>query len=133
MPARSAQAVINTRLGDCTRIRVLAFRPRRSAANTLLFLERKLAGLPFPIQRIQTDRGAGVLCTCCSAAPDGLCHQIPSSKPASPHLNGKVERSQRTNLEEFRATTSLDALDWKEPLFDWQDHYNHFRPHHCET
>ena len=37
--------------------RVLALYPRRSAANTLLFLERVLEELPFPVQRIQTDRG----------------------------------------------------------------------------
>jgi putative transposase len=46
-----------TAVDDCTRIRVLAFYQRRSAANMLLFLERVLEELPFPIQRIQTDRG----------------------------------------------------------------------------
>ena len=35
-------------------------------------------------------------------------------KPASPHLNGKVERSQRTYIEEFYATVDLKAPD----LFD---------------
>jgi hypothetical protein len=28
-------------------------------------------------------------------------------KPASPHFNGKAERSQRTDLEEFYATVDL--------------------------
>ena len=32
-------------------------------------------------------------------------------KPASPHLNGKVERSQRTDLEEFYASVDLPAED----------------------
>ena len=50
-------------------------------------------------------------------------------KPASPHLNGKVERSQRTDLDEFYATADLDAPDLGEALLAWQDHYNHFRPH----
>ncbi len=49
-------------------------------------------------------------------------------KPASPHLNAKVERSQRTDLEEFYATADLDAPDLEEALLAWQDHYNHFRP-----
>jgi hypothetical protein len=42
---------------DCTRIRVLALYPRGTAANTLSFVERVLQELPFPVQRIQTDRG----------------------------------------------------------------------------
>ena len=50
-------------------------------------------------------------------------------KPASPHLNGKVEPSQRTDLEEFYATADLDARDLEQALLAWQDHYNHFRPH----
>lgn len=50
-------------------------------------------------------------------------------KPASPHLNGKVERSQRTDLEEFYATVDLGAEDLAERLDDWQSHYNEFRVH----
>jgi transposase InsO family protein len=46
-----------TAVDDCTRIRVLALYSRRSGSNTLLFLERVLEELPFPVQRIQTDRG----------------------------------------------------------------------------
>ena len=46
-----------TAIDDCTRIRVLALYLRRTANNTLLFLERVVEELPFPIQRIQTDRG----------------------------------------------------------------------------
>jgi transposase InsO family protein len=36
---------------------VLALYKRRSAANSLLFLEKVVEEFPFPIQRIQTDRG----------------------------------------------------------------------------
>jgi transposase InsO family protein len=50
-------------------------------------------------------------------------------KPASPHLNGKVERSQRTDLEEFYPTVDLRAEDLAERLGDWQAHYNEFRVH----
>jgi hypothetical protein len=46
-----------TAIDDCTRIRVLAVYKRRSAANWLLFLEKVIEEFPFPIQRIQTDRG----------------------------------------------------------------------------
>ena len=37
-------------------------------------------------------------------------------------LNGKVDRSQRTDLEEFYPTVS-------QQLLDWQDHYKQYRPH----
>ena len=50
-------------------------------------------------------------------------------KPASPHLNGKVERSQRTDLEEFYATVDLCAEDLAQRLDDWQSHYNKFWVH----
>lgn len=45
-----------TAIDDCTRVRVLALYPRRSAANSLLFLEKVIEEMQFPIQRIQTDR-----------------------------------------------------------------------------
>lgn len=50
-------------------------------------------------------------------------------KPASPHLNGKVERSQRTDIEEFYATADLKAPNLSACLQEWQDHYNQQRPH----
>jgi transposase InsO family protein len=46
-------------------------------------------------------------------------------KPRSPHLNGKVERSQRTDLEEFYAGVDLQSADLQQRLEEWQDHYNH--------
>lgn len=50
-------------------------------------------------------------------------------KPASPHLNGKVERSQRTDLEEFYATIDLNSCTLEEQLQEWQHYYNWDRPH----
>lgn len=50
-------------------------------------------------------------------------------KPRSPHLNGKVERSQRTDLEEFYPTVDVQAPNLHEKLADWQDYYNEFRTH----
>ena len=46
-----------TSVDDCTRFRVLALYSRRAAANTMRFLERVIEEMPFPVQRIQTDRG----------------------------------------------------------------------------
>jgi hypothetical protein len=43
---------------------VLAIYPRRTAANSLLFLERVLEEMPFPVQAIQTDRGREFFAYC---------------------------------------------------------------------
>ncbi len=51
-------------------------------------------------------------------------------KPGSPHLNGKVERSQRTDKEEFYSTVNLNLDELKnETLPEWQHYYNWQRAH----
>ena len=45
-----------TAIDDCTRYKVLALYKRRTTANTLDFLDQAMERMPFPIQRIQTDR-----------------------------------------------------------------------------
>ena len=118
-----------TAVDDCTRIRVLALYPRRTASNTLLFLEKVMEELPFPIQRIQTDRGREFFAYSVQHRLREYGIKFRPVKPASPHLNGKVERSQRTDLEEFYATVDLKTAHLDVLLSEWQDHYNHFRPH----
>lgn len=46
-----------TAVDDCTRYQVLGLFPARKAVFTLQFLERLVEEMPFPIQRVQTDRG----------------------------------------------------------------------------
>jgi len=116
-----------TAVDDCTRIRVLALYKRRSAANSLLFLEKVIEEFPFPIQRIQTDRGREFFAYAFQEKLIEYGIKFRPLKPASPHLNGKVERSQRTDLEEFYATADLSAEDLADQLDDWQSHYNEFR------
>jgi hypothetical protein len=50
-------------------------------------------------------------------------------KPRSPHLNGKVERSQRTDLEEFYPTVDLSSNNVPELLQEWQYYHNWGRPY----
>ena len=118
-----------TAIDDCTRIRVLALYKRRSAANSLLFLEKVIEEFPFPIQRIQTDRGREFFAYAFQEKLMEYGIKFRPLKPASPHLNGKVERSQRTDLEEFYPTVDLRAEDLLERLCDWQAHYNEHRIH----
>jgi transposase-like protein len=46
-----------TAIDDCTRYRVLQIYKKRTADNTLDFLEKVIEEMPFPVQRVQTDRG----------------------------------------------------------------------------
>ena len=75
--------------------------------------------MPFSIQRIQTDRGAEFF------AEEVRCRLMDEAirfrpiPPRSPHLNGKVERVQRTVLEEFWGTANAKAADIGDQLAQW--------------
>ena len=50
-------------------------------------------------------------------------------KPRSPQLNGKVERSHRSDQEEFyQLLTYTDDVDLNRKLARWEEFYNHNRP-----
>ena len=118
-----------TAINDCTRWRVLGIYNKRTASNTLLFLERVIEEFPFPIQRIQTDRGREFFSIKVQKKLMEYCIKFRPIRPRSPHLNGKVERSQKTDIQEFYSTVNLKdpELDYK--LEQWQFHYNWHRPH----
>lgn len=46
-----------TAVDDCSRWRVLEIYKHRTAENTFNFIDLLIERFPFPIQRIQTDRG----------------------------------------------------------------------------
>lgn len=118
-----------TAVDDCTRYRVLALFPRRTAAYTLQFLEQVIEEMPFPIQRIQTDRGREFFAVKVQQQLMEYGIKFRPVKPASPHLNGKVERSQKTDKEEFYSTLDLRDKMLEDRLAEWQHHYNWERPH----
>lgn len=118
-----------TAVDDCTRIRCLALFDRRTAANSLAFHEQIIEEMPFPIQWIQTDRGLEFFAYKFQEKLKKYAIKFRPIKPRSTHLNGKVERSQRTDLEEFYPTVDLKDPNLKNKLQDWQDYYNEFRPH----
>ena len=117
-----------TAIDDCTRWRILGIYNKRTAANTLLFLDRAIEEFPFPIQRIQTDRGREFFAIKVQEKLMEYCIKFRPIKPHSPHLNGKVERSQKTDMQEFYSTVSLDDPDLENKLKQWQFHYNWHRP-----
>ena len=65
-----------TAIDDCSRWKVMGLYPRRSATSTLSFLDRLLEEMPFPIQRIQTDRGLEFFAEAVQPLDD-VGHQVP--------------------------------------------------------
>ncbi|WNC95432.1 IS481 family transposase (plasmid) [Paraburkholderia sp. FT54] len=118
-----------TAIDDCSRFRVLAVYPRRNARNTLFFLDRVIEEMPFPIQRIQTDRGGEFFAESVQRRLMNECIKFRPIPPRSPHLNGKVERSQLTDLNEFwfHHATTENEIDRR--IEEWQFDYNWRRPH----
>ena len=114
-----------TAVDDCTRMRVLALYPRRTAHNAVRFLkDHVLEEFPFPIQRIQTDRGGEFFGTPFQRALMDRAIKFRPIRPYSPHLNGKVERSQRTDRVEFYATVERSDPEMESKLKEWQHFYN---------
>ena len=116
-------------IDDCTRMKVIALYPRKTAKNVLIFLEKVLEELPFPIQVIQTDRGKEFFSYDFQEKLMEYHIKYRPIRPRSPHLNGKVERSQRTDWDEFYSTVDLDSPELESLLEEWQSYYNCDRPH----
>lgn len=119
----------HTAIDDCSRYQVIALFPRRSARSTIVFLDQVVEEMPFSIQRIQTDRGQEFFAYVVQDKLRSWSIKFRPIRPRSPHLNGKVERVQKTALEEFWPTVDLKAPDLADRLAEWQHFYNWHRPH----
>jgi len=118
-----------TAVDDCSRFMVVGIYPRRTAANTLDFLDRVIEEMPFPIQRIQTDRGREFFAHKVQERLVDWAIKFRPVKPRSPHLNGKVEQAQKTVVDEFYSLADLADPDLQDRLEEWQFHYNWLRGH----
>jgi transposase InsO family protein len=118
-----------TAVDDCSRFRVLGLYPRRAGKCTIAFLERVIEEMPFPIQRVQTDRGTEFFAEQVQRFLKLNFIKFRPIPPRSPHLNGKVERSQGTDLQEFWANRNSPSLADAQDLECWQFDYNWRRPH----
>ncbi|HWR59157.1 MAG TPA: IS481 family transposase [Thermodesulfovibrionales bacterium] len=121
-----------TAVDDCSRYMVLGLYPRRTAKNTIHFLtERVLEEMHFPIQRLQSDNGKEFTAYSIQDLLRDYSIKYRPIRPASPYLNGKVERAQQTVLCEFFAvrdpSQSLAVLE--DDLACWQHYYNWERIH----
>jgi transposase InsO family protein len=121
-----------TAIDDCTRIRVLRIYDRLSQKTAIQFIDYVLEKLPFAVEVIQTDNGAEFQSQFHYHLLDrGIGHVY--IKPATPRLNGKVERSHRIDQEEFYRMLKGVVIDdtelFNDRLQEWEDFYNYNRPH----
>lgn len=120
-----------TAIDDCTKLRVLRLYADKTASRSLTFLEEITKAFPFPIQRIQTDWGTEFFNYSFQEALALRCIKYRPIKPRSPHLNGKVERSQQTDKIEFYSLLNLKdkQLNLKQAVIQWEEFYNKQRAH----
>jgi transposase InsO family protein len=121
-----------TAIDDCTRIRVLRIYDRNNQKTAIQFLDYVLEKLPFGVEVIQSDNGAEFQGAFHWHVLDrGIGHVY--IKPATPRLNGKVERSHRIDAEEFYRMLDGVVIDdtqlFNDKLQEWEDFYNFNRPH----
>jgi len=118
-----------TAIDDATRIRALKIYKRHTQKNAIDFTDYVIEKFPFRIHTIRTDRGHEFQAQFHWHVEDlGIRHVY--IKPRSPQLNGKVERSHRTDNEEFyQLLTYTDDVDLNKKLTDWENFYNLHRPH----
>jgi transposase InsO family protein len=121
-----------TAVDDCTRLRVLHLYTRANQKASIQFIDYVLQRLPFRVEVIQTDNGAEFQAAFHWHVTDrGIRHVY--IKPATPRLNGKVERSHRIDDEEFYRQLNGVVVDntelFNQRLQEWEHFYNFDRPH----
>lgn len=95
-------------------------------------MDYALTRLPFRVEKVQTDNGAEFQSGFHWHLLDqGINHVY--IRPATPRLNGKVERSHRIDAEEFYRLLDGVMIDdtglFNDKLQEWENYYNYQRSH----
>lgn len=118
-----------TAIDDATRVRALKIYLRHNQASAINFIDYVIEKFPFRIHTVRTDRGHEFQAKFHWHVEDqGIRHVY--IKARTPQLNGKVERSHRSDQEEFyQLLTYVDDVDLEKKLAEWEQFYNFGRPH----
>ena len=102
---------------------------KRCQYTAIDFVDHIIEKLPFRIQQARTDNGHEFQAKFHWHVEDkGIPHAY--IKPGSPQLNGKVERSHRSDQQEFYQLLSYKGdVDLEAKLDEWERFYNFARPH----
>lgn len=118
-----------TAIDDATRIRALKIYDKHTQKSAIDFIDYVVEKFPFRINTIRTDRGHEFQALFHWHVEDNGMRHI-YIKARTPQLNGKVERSHRTDKDEFYQLLSYtDDVDLNEKLKNWEHFYNFNRPH----
>jgi transposase InsO family protein len=113
-----------------TRKRVVGLAPQLTSAQGAAFLRRVVAEFPFPVEAIQSDGGGEFLKDFGAKVEElKLTHYF--NRPNYPQGNGCIERSFRTDEEEFYQVEELpaDLGGLEAALLAWNQVYETIRPH----
>jgi transposase InsO family protein len=118
-----------TAIDDATRVRALKVYKRHTQKSAIDFVNHIIEKFPFRIQQIRTDRGHEFQAQFHWHVEDlGIRHVY--IKARTPQLNGKVERSHRSDQQEFYQLMKYkDDVDLEKKLAEWEAFYNFARPH----
>ncbi len=118
-----------TAIDDATRIRALKIYDKHTQQNAIRFIDYVVEKFPFRIQTIRTDNGHEFKAKFHWHVEDlGMRHAY--IKPRTPRLNGKVERSHKTDQQEFYQLIEYSGdVDLEKKLKTWENFYNFDRPH----
>lgn len=118
-----------TAIDDATRIRALKVYKKHTQKNAIDFIDYVVDKFPFRIQTVRTDNGHEFQAQFHWHIEDkGLRHYY--IRPRTPRLNGKVERSHKTDkLEFYQLLEYTGDVDLNKKLKEWENFYNCHRPH----
>ena len=118
-----------TAIDDATRIRVLKVYARHNQNTAIEFVNHVVNQMPFRIKMIRIDNGHEFQAKFHWHLMDlGIEHVY--IKMGTPRLNGKVERSHRTDAEEFYQLLEYKGdVDLNNKLAEWENFYNFSCPH----
>ena len=127
-----------TAIDDCTRFRFIWVYQELCPANSVDFARRMLEFFPFPVEEVQTDHGTEFTYIFMPWVNKphpfeeflkgwGIRQKL--IPIATPEQNGKVERSHRTDDEEFYNLRGFRKLaKRRRELARYMDYYNNRRP-----
>ena len=118
-----------TAIDDATRVRALKIYEKHTQVSAIDFIDHIIEKFPFRIREVRTDNGHEFQAKFHWYVEDlGIRHAY--IKRGTPQLNGKVERSHRSDQQEFYQLLSYKGdVDLEAKLDEWERFYNFARPH----
>ena len=116
-------------IDDATRVRALKIYEKHTQASAVDFIDHIIEKFPFRIRDIRTDDGHEFHAKFHWHVDDlGIRHA--HIKRGTPQLNGEVERSHRSDQQEFYQLLSYKGdVDLEAKLDEWERFYSFARPH----